>query len=165
MSRRPAQENIDDCLLCRGSAVDEKLERVEVWSDRLWRLTTSLSAEVLGFSYLEPCRHITDVTAINGEEAATLGSTLSRVTRILREEAGAEQVYIYIFGGGIPHLHIHLAPHKLGDALSAQMIKGGLVVEKMASGTERLVSKEFPILPLDDQLVLVERLRRRFSQA
>ncbi len=40
-------------------------------------------------------------------------------------------VYVYVFGGGAPHLHIHLAPHRPGDALNDRMIKGEVVVEKL----------------------------------
>ncbi len=31
-----------DCPACRGAEGDPELHRLEVWSDDLWRLTTSL---------------------------------------------------------------------------------------------------------------------------
>ena len=43
-----------------------------------------------------------------------------------------EVVYVYIFGDGVPHLHLHLAPHRPGDALNDQMIRGEIVEEKLA---------------------------------
>ncbi len=39
-----------DCLICSGVSGDPALKRVQIWEDTLWRLTMSLSAEVLGFS-------------------------------------------------------------------------------------------------------------------
>jgi len=42
--------------------MDHALMRTEVWSDDLWRLTASEASEVAGFSYLEPRRHIADIS-------------------------------------------------------------------------------------------------------
>ena len=62
-----------DCILCRGAAGDADLQRLQVWEDAHWRLTVSLEAEVAGFSYLEPRRHISHITDLDGEEARTFG--------------------------------------------------------------------------------------------
>ena len=84
-----------DCVLCRGVADDVELQRIQVWEDPLWRLTVSLDAEILAFSY------------------------------------------IYIFGGGVPHLHVHLAPHHPEDALNTQIIRGDFIEETLESGAVR----------------------------
>lgn len=153
------------CILCRGASGDEELQRVEIWQDEHWRLTMSLYAEALGFSYLEPKRHIPSILDLDGEEARTLGEVLARVTRALRDETGADLVYLYVFGSGIPHLHIHLAPHRPGDALNDQMIKGHVVVEKTDSGVGRMVSLEYPVLPQEDQRAVAARVGRRLAPA
>jgi len=98
------------CIICRGAEADDVLLRTEVWGDDLWRLTTSTAGEVAGFSYLEPRRHIGDIAALDGDEAASFGPTMARVTSALKAVTGVELVYVYVFGGGIPHLHVHLAP-------------------------------------------------------
>jgi diadenosine tetraphosphate (Ap4A) HIT family hydrolase len=152
-----------DCPMCRGAAADEELERIEVWQDAHWRLTVSLSSEVAGFAYLEPKRHIRDVTELDGPEAATFGSALAGSTRVLKEATGSELVYVYVFGGGVPHLHIHLAPHRPGDALNEQMIRGEIVEEKLPNGMTRFTSSEFPPLPRDGLLQIAEQVRRRMS--
>jgi diadenosine tetraphosphate (Ap4A) HIT family hydrolase len=154
-----------ECPICRGAAFDPELDRVAVWEDALWRLTVSLSAEVPGFSYLEPKRHVPYVTDLDGAEASTFGFALARCTRALREATGAERVYVYIFGGGIPHLHVHLAPHQKGDALNDQMIRGEIVEEKLPSGFTSLFSKEFPPLPRDELMAVAEKVRRRLNEA
>ena len=140
-----------ECVLCRGAPCDAELQRIQVWEDALWRLTLSLEAEVLGFAYLEPKRHIPHITDLADEEARTFGGVLARVTRVLQEETGAELVYVYIFGGGVPHLHVHLAPHRPNDALNAQMIRGEVVTQVLPSGAVRFISKDFPPLPEAEQ--------------
>ena len=69
------------------------------------------------------------------------------MTSALREATGADVVYRYVFGGGIAHLHLHLAPHREGDALNDQMIRGEVVEEHLPYGLTRFVSPEFPPMP------------------
>jgi diadenosine tetraphosphate (Ap4A) HIT family hydrolase len=152
------------CVLCNGIAGDAELHRIQVWEDSLWRLTLSLVAEVLGFAYLEPKRHIPHITDLDREEARTFGEVLARVARVLREETGADLVYVYVFGGGVPHLHVHLAPHRPDDALNTQIIRGELVHEKLPSGAGRYTSKEFPPLPEEDQRRVAIRIQGRLTQ-
>jgi diadenosine tetraphosphate (Ap4A) HIT family hydrolase len=148
-----------DCALCRGVDGDPDLGRVEVWRDDLWRLMTSIESEVLGFSYLEPLRHIPHITDLDGPEAATFGAVLGRVTSALKEATGAELVYIYVFGGGIPHLHVHLAPHRDGDALNTQLIRGEVVEERLPSGAGRITSLDFPPISEPDLRAVADRVR------
>jgi diadenosine tetraphosphate (Ap4A) HIT family hydrolase len=154
-------ENRPDCVLCRGTVGDLELQRIQVWENSLWRLTVSLDAEILAFSYLEPKRHIPHLTDLDGEEARTFGEVLARVSRVLQEETGAELVYVYVFGGGVPHLHAHLAPHHANDALNTQIIRGDFSEEKLESGAVRYVSKEFPPLPEVEQKAVADRIRQR----
>lgn len=152
------------CPLCRGSACDAELSRVEVWSDQLWRLTVSLAAEVPGFAYLEPRRHIPDSTALDGDEAQTLGPVLASAATALKEATGAELVYVYVFGEGIPHVHRHLAPHRESDALNTNMIRGELVERRLPSGASEYVSAEFPVLPKRSLMAVARRVRERLAE-
>jgi diadenosine tetraphosphate (Ap4A) HIT family hydrolase len=149
----------ESCVLCRARAADPELQRIEVWRDDLWRLTASLVAEVPGFCYLEPRRHIAHVTDLDGPEAASFGAVLSSISRALRAAAGAELVYVYVFGGGVAHLHVHLPPHSQGDALNEQMIRGPLVARRLPSGLTEYASEEFPGLPEAVQRATAERVR------
>ncbi|HJR23764.1 MAG TPA: HIT domain-containing protein [Dongiaceae bacterium] len=152
-----------DCPMCRGAAADEELERIEVWHDAHWRLTVSTSSEVAGFAYLEPKRHIRTITELDGPEAATFGPVLARSTHVLKEATGAEVVYVYVFGDGVPHLHVHLAPHRSGEALNDQMIRGEIVEERLPNGMTRFSSAAFPPLPRDQLMQIAERVRARMS--
>lgn len=155
----------DECPMCRGAAADEELDRIQVWEDPHWRLTVSLNSEVAGFAYLEPKRHIAFITELDGEEARTFGAALAAGTRALKEATAAEVVYVYVFGDGVPHLHVHLAPHRAGDALSDQMIRGEIVEQKLPNGMTRFTSEEFPPLPRDRLLDIADRVRRGMNVA
>jgi diadenosine tetraphosphate (Ap4A) HIT family hydrolase len=158
-------EAVAGCTICRGPEGDPELERVQVWEDRLWRLTTTLEGEVVGFSYLEPKRHVPHITDLSGDEARTLGSVLSRTTSALRNATGAQLVYVYLFGGGIPHLHIHLAPHRSGDALNDSFIRGEQTQTKLPSGATRIVSRDFPPLPACQHERARERIRQELAKS
>lgn len=153
----------DDCVICRRESGDAQLHRLEVWRDDLWRLTLSLDAEVLGFAYLEPLRHIATIADLDGLEAQSFGTVIARACQVLKEATAAPIVYVYIFGDGVPHLHVHLAPHRDGDALNSQLIRGEIVSEKMPDGFERFFSREFPALPEADQRLVAEAVRRRLA--
>jgi diadenosine tetraphosphate (Ap4A) HIT family hydrolase len=153
-----------DCLLCRGAEADAELERVQVWEDKHWRLAVSLSSEVAGFAYLEPKRHIPYIHTLDGEEAATFGPVLAKCCDALRAATGAEVIYTYIFGDGVAHLHVHLAPHRAGDALSDQMIRGEIVEEKLPSGITRFYSEEFPALPRAILAETAEAVRQKLNE-
>lgn len=157
-------DGTSDCALCRGPEGDEDLDRVQVWEDDLWRLTTVRSGELVGFSYLEPKRHIPHITDLDGKEAESFGGVLGRVTRAIREAANAELVYVYVFGGGIPHLHLHLAPHTKGDPLNTQFIRGETVETHLPSGATMIVSKDFPPSPASEHSAFRERIRRSLAE-
>lgn len=139
-----------DCPLCAGEAMDAALMRTEVWSDDLWRLTTVCVGEVAGFSYLEPRRHITDIAQLDGDEAATFGGAIARASTAIKLATGADLVYVYVFGDGVPHLHVHLAPHRSsGSPLIDQMIKGALHKVMLPSGEEVWASDRYPLQSQD----------------
>lgn len=132
--------------MCNGPVGDAAFRRVLVWEDSLWRVTMSLYSEVPGFSYVEPKRHIPHLTDLDGEEARTLGVVLGRVSRVLREATGTDLVYVYVFGGHIPHMHFHLAPHSPGDPLNAEIL-----------------GRPAPLLPELELRALADRVRARLA--
>jgi diadenosine tetraphosphate (Ap4A) HIT family hydrolase len=151
------------CALCRGAEADPELGRVQVWEDDLWRLTMSMDSYTPAFCYLEPKRHIAYITELDGREARTFGAVMARVTSVLKEITATEVVYVYIFGGGIPHLHVHLAPHTEGDALADTMIRGEVAEEKLPSGATALTSKEFAPVARVELESLATRAHRLLS--
>jgi diadenosine tetraphosphate (Ap4A) HIT family hydrolase len=147
------------CILCRGVDADEELDVVEVWSDDLWRLTMARHGPTLGFGYLEPIRHIPYLADLDGEESSTFGPVIARACTVLREATGAPLVYAFVYGGGIPHLHVHLAPNAPEGVLSTALITGEVEERKLPSGATEIVSKDHPDLPEDEVAAAIGRAR------
>ena len=154
-----------ECLLCDGDAMDARFGRIRVWEDDVWRLSLSGRGYVRGFGYLEPKRHVPHITDLEGQEAVTFGPVLARVTSALKQAAEAELVYVYVFGGGIPHLHVHLGPHRAGDALASSIIRGDVAEEPDASGAVRLVSRDFPEVSAQELRRTADRARTLLGAA
>jgi diadenosine tetraphosphate (Ap4A) HIT family hydrolase len=150
----------EDCVLCRGAEGDAELDVVEVWRDDVWRLTMARHGPSLGFAYLEPIRHIPYLADLDGLEAETLGSTIARAYRALRAASGAPLVYAYVFGGGVSHLHIHLAPNLPAGVLSTQLIEGTVEQRPLPSGATELISRDHPDLPEAELASVIERARQ-----
>ena len=146
-----------DCTICRGPDGDEELFRVEVWRDDLWRLSMSRRSPTLGFAYLEPVRHIPHLADLDGPEATTFGPVVARASAVLREATGASLVYAFVFGGGIPHLHVHLAPNTPEGVLNTALIRGEVEERKLPSGATEVISKDHPDLPEEELTVVIER--------
>ncbi len=127
----------NSCSICTGEA-DSQFKRVQVWANNRWRLTTTTYSGVRGLCYLEPKRHVSYITELDGAEAAEFGTVLASVCRSLKSAAGAELVYVYIYGGHIPHLHVHLAPHTGGDVFFDDFVREGAVVSEARMSAEEV---------------------------
>ena len=150
---------VDGCAICARGAGDAELLREEVWADELWRLSMSTEGYTVGFAYLEPLRHIPHVEELDGPEAASFGPILARACAALKAATEAERIWIYVFGGGIPHLHVHLAPHREGDALNSAIIRGEMDDVPLPSGAHQLISREFREQPGEAIREAIERTR------
>jgi diadenosine tetraphosphate (Ap4A) HIT family hydrolase len=82
---------------------------------------------------------------------------------VLRDVTGADLVYVYVFGGGIPHLHLHLAPHRNDDALNTQMVRGEVVETTLPSGATAIESKDVPPLAEESHRDIAGRIRDRMG--
>jgi diadenosine tetraphosphate (Ap4A) HIT family hydrolase len=124
----------------------------------------SRHSPTLGFGYLEPIRHIPYLADLDGEEAATFGPAMARASTALREASGARLVYAYVFGGGIPHLHVHLAPAEPEGVLSTTLISGPIEERKLPSGATEIVSLDHPDLPDEEVAAVIERTRELMAR-
>ncbi|MCV0402507.1 MAG: hypothetical protein K5924_02225 [Chloroflexi bacterium] len=151
------------CPLC-SSHVDEELGRTEVWRDDHWRLSMARRGWTLGFSYLEPIRHIPFLADLDGDESATFGPAIARASRVLREVTGARLVHAYVFGGGVAHLHVHLAPNVPEGVLSTALISGDVEVEQLPSGAGRITSRDHPEIPGERLDAVIDQVREAMAR-
>ena len=56
-----------------------------------------------------------------------------------------------------------LAPHRTGDALKAQIIRGRIQERKLPSGATDVVSLDFPELPIEDLQAVIDRTAQLLS--
>jgi diadenosine tetraphosphate (Ap4A) HIT family hydrolase len=152
------------CAICAGPARDAELDRLEVWRDDHWRLSMSRHTATLGFGYLEPLRHIPFLGDLDGPEAATFGPAIARASAAIREASGAPLVYAYVFGGGIPHLHVHLAANLPDGVLNTNIISGEVEERKLPSGATEITSKDHPDLPEADVAAVNDRVRKLLAR-
>jgi diadenosine tetraphosphate (Ap4A) HIT family hydrolase len=148
-----------DCTICRAESGDPDLDRVEVWRDGLWRLSMARHGPTLGFAYLEPIRHIPHLEDLDGEEARSFGPAIAKASQMLKRASGSGLVYAYVFGGGIPHLHMHLAPNQPEGVLNTALIAGEIEERPLPSGASEIISKDHPDLPEADVAAVIERVR------
>jgi diadenosine tetraphosphate (Ap4A) HIT family hydrolase len=153
-----------DCALCRREEGDAELDRVEVWRDDHWRLSMSRHTATRGFGYLEPLRHIPYLADLDGPEAATFGPAVARASAAIREASGARLVYAYVFGGGIPHLHVHLAANGPEGVLNTNIISGEVEERKLPSGATEITSRDHPDLPEADVAAINDRVGELLAQ-
>jgi diadenosine tetraphosphate (Ap4A) HIT family hydrolase len=152
------------CVICRGPEGDEELDRLEVWRDAGWRLTMARRGSTLGFAYLEPIRHIPYLADLDGGEAANFGAVIARASATLREASGAKLVYAFVFGDGVPHLHIHLAPNIPEGVLNTSLVNGAVEMRPLPSGATEIVSLDHPDLPAEELNAVIERVRELVRQ-
>ena len=146
-----------DCVLCDPSGANLRAGRY-VWEDELWRVWTVTAGVVPGYSFLNSKRHIPHITDIDGAEAETLGLVLRRVSSALKLVTAAEVVYLHVFGDNVAHLHIHLAPHRAGDALASQILRGPVVEERLATGVVVQRSTQYPLVPEEQMRGVADRI-------
>jgi len=152
------------CALCAGPERDPELDRVEVWRDDHWRLSLSRHSATRGFGYLEPIRHIPYLADLDGPEAATFGPAIARASAALREASGAALVYAYVFGGGIPHLHVHLGSNAPAGVLNTKIISGEVEERKLPSGASEVISRDHPDLPESELAAINQRVRELMAR-
>jgi diadenosine tetraphosphate (Ap4A) HIT family hydrolase len=63
---------------------------------------------------VEPKRHVLGLGDLTDDEAGAVGRLANRGARVLKAVVGAEHVYAFVYGGAVPHLHVHLAPRYPG---------------------------------------------------
>jgi len=115
---------VTDCFICRkhrdrgslvpgGPVAEDELVLVShtVTPDVMGRDGTTA---YLGHLFVEPLRHAPGLADLTDDEARAVGLWCTRASRALYKVAGAEHVYMTVWGDEVPHLHVHLLPRLPG---------------------------------------------------
>ena len=104
----------DRCFVCEKHAQGDAAERGVLYQDDLvyaGHLHTMGGPPVYrGYLMVETKRHVAGLGDLLDDEAAAVGRLVNRAARALKECAGSEHVFAFVYGTGVPHLHVHLAP-------------------------------------------------------
>jgi histidine triad (HIT) family protein len=93
-----------------------------VWEDQLTLAAVDLRQFHPGHTLVIPRRHLADIRDLDFETGAALMATVSRVTRAVAAAFPNDGLSLWhSIGKGadqeVPHLHVHVHPRRLGDAL------------------------------------------------
>jgi len=102
------------CFICDKQAKGDEAEGGVLYEDDLvyvGHMHTMGSPTVYrGYLMVETKRHVAGLGELSDDEAAAVGRLVNRASRALRDAAGADHVFAFVYGTGVPHLHVHLAP-------------------------------------------------------
>lgn len=101
------------CFVCRLVAGDENMPRYIFYEDDEAIAFLDGYPRTYGYSLVAPKEHREQVTAdFTLEEYLDLQRLVYRITEAVREEVGAERMYLYTFGSnqGNAHVHWHVVP-------------------------------------------------------
>ncbi|MGI8915538.1 MAG: HIT family protein [Chloroflexota bacterium] len=131
------------CGTCRANRGELPAPGGVIYQDLLWRLEHILAPIPLaGWLVLKPLRHVEALADLTGEEAATFGPLVQRITRAMREVMQPVKVYLCQFSEAehFAHIHFHMIPRH-ADIPKEQ--RGPAVFELLS--TARLGSNLAPI--------------------
>ena len=103
----------EPCFVCRMVAGDIRLPENVIYEDEHALALLDGYPRVYGYTLVAPKEHREQVTGdYTMEEYVRLQRLVYRVTETVREEVGAERMYIFTFGSneGNSHVHWHVMP-------------------------------------------------------
>lgn len=101
------------CFVCEIAAGDGEVSRHVVYEDGEYVAFLDGYPRAYGYTLVAPKNHREQVTAdFSVEEYLNLQQLVYRITEAVREEVGAERMYVFAFGSnqGNAHVHWHIVP-------------------------------------------------------
>jgi diadenosine tetraphosphate (Ap4A) HIT family hydrolase len=149
------QMRIDPCFVCEIAAGTNDLPQHFVYQDD--RAVAFLDAypRAYGYTLVAPKEHREQVTGdFTMEEYLDLQRLVYRVTEAVRQEVGAERMYLYTFGSnqGNSHTHWHVVPLPPGVPYEEQQ------------GAWTSWSKGVLRIPKEEMALLAKRIGRRIQR-
>ncbi len=114
-----AAQSTASCLVCRKQRGDFTIPGGAIYEDELVyashaQVREGESTAYLGYLMAEPKRHAPGLADLTDHEAQALGLLVMRLSRALEATEGAEHVYAFVLGDGVPHVHVHVVPRYPG---------------------------------------------------
>lgn len=88
---------------CRGPLYEDELmviSQAQLWGGE--------EEHYLGHLFIEPRHHSAELADLSAAEGQLIGLFTMRLARALMETEGAEHVYSFVIGDGVPHVHVHV---------------------------------------------------------
>ena len=108
-----------DCFICRQHRGEVVVPGGAIYQDDLVyaghaQIRDGRDTVYLGYLMAETKRHASGLADLTEAEAAAVGVLVARLSRALQATEGAEHVYAFVIGDGVPHLHVHVVPRYPG---------------------------------------------------
>jgi diadenosine tetraphosphate (Ap4A) HIT family hydrolase len=111
----------ESCLICSKHAQGDAAEGGVLYEDELVYAghihTLRGPTAYRGWCTVEAKRHVAELGDLDVDEAEAIGRLMRVVAGAQQRALGAEHVYAFVFGDGVPHLHVHLAPRFPGTPI------------------------------------------------
>jgi histidine triad (HIT) family protein len=102
-----------ECFVCRKHSGEILVPGGVIYQDNQIYISHSQIQEkeknhYLGHLFIEPKRHVPDISNLTDEEAKAIGLFTTRVANALIQTQGMEHIYSFVIGDGVPHVHVHV---------------------------------------------------------
>jgi len=103
----------NECFVCRKHRGEVDIPGGVIYENDLIyishaQLCGDEKEHYLGHIFVEPKRHVAEISDLTDEEAKAIGVYTSRIARALLHTESMEHIYIFVIGDGVPHVHYHV---------------------------------------------------------
>ena len=108
---------MEKCFICEKHKGNYYASKFHVTSSPLvsiYHMFPQDEKVYLGHTFIETIRHVTGLDKMSIEEASEIGKCQIILRRVFKKYFEAEHVYSFVFGDGVPHLHLHIIPRYIG---------------------------------------------------
>ncbi len=142
----------NECLICAKHQGQMTVAGGSIYEDTLIyishaQLWGNKADHYLGHLVIEPKRHVAELANLTDQEARSIGLFTKRAAQALMATEKIEHVYSFVFGDGVPHVHIHV----IGRYVGAPRKYWGVQVD------------EWPEAPRGDE-TQIEKISQRIRQ-
>ena len=121
---------MDDCIFCK--IIKGEIPCMKIYEDDYTIVFMDIAKDVDGHMLVVPKKHVTNILDADAETLHHVMDTVKKVANHCVTDCGYEGINMLnannkCAGQTVFHLHIHLVPRKLGDAVPSFPTFGGAV--------------------------------------